>query len=164
MLWYIIVIVVFLIIVGLLKVANFPLEKQNKSSLNPDEYRPRDVLTETEKKFFKNLVQGIPNTMTVFAQVPFSCIVQTRNRQDSTAFRKINQKRVDFIILDENLKSLCIVELDDWTHKNKKQQDDERDDLFSKNGLPTIRFNVKDNNNADQIKERLILEFEPKKI
>ena len=41
--------------------------------------------------------------------MPFSCLVTPKDRKNRELFWRINQKRVDFVVLDENLNTL-----EDW--------------------------------------------------
>ncbi|KAA6208705.1 DUF2726 domain-containing protein [Avibacterium paragallinarum] len=57
-------------------------------------------------------------------------------------FWKINQKRVDFLLCNQQLEALLIIELDGPIHKSKKQSDKERDKFFKCIGLNTLRIDV----------------------
>ncbi|WP_261787149.1 DUF2726 domain-containing protein [[Haemophilus] ducreyi] len=79
--------------------------------------------------------------------MPFSCIVKPKHfkyDQNKKLFWKVNQKRVDFVICNQNFETLCIVELDGSSHKNKHHLDEERDTFFEKCGIETVRFSVKE--------------------
>jgi len=65
-------------------------------------YRRKLVLTKTETIFFKKLREALSANYTIFAQVPFSCLVTPKDRSNRELFWRINQKRVDFVVLDEN--------------------------------------------------------------
>ena len=82
-------------------------------------------------------------------------MVTPKDRKNRELFWRINQKRVDFVVLDENLNTLFIVELDDKSHKTKKSLDDNRDELFLNCGIPTCRFYVGSENNVIAIKNTL---------
>lgn len=118
-------------------------------------YRRKLLLTKTETIFFKKLREALSANYTIFAQVPFSCLVTPKDRSNRELFWRINQKRVDFVVLDENLNTLFIVELDDKSHKTKKDIDFNRDELFLNCGIPTCRFHVENDNNVNFIKDKL---------
>lgn len=87
--------------------------------------------------------------------MPFSCLVTPKDRSNRELFWRINQKRVDFVVLDEKLDTLFIIELDDKSHKMKRDFDFNRDELFLNCGIPTCRFHVEDDNNINFIKGKL---------
>lgn len=111
-------------------------------------YKKKNILTPTERKFFYKLKKSIPELI-IFVQVPFGCIVEAKTliyKEKRRLFWKINQKRVDFLICDQHIQTVCIIELDDNSHHHKKHLDQKRDDFFAKNGIKTIRYNVKEIN------------------
>lgn len=118
-------------------------------------YRKKLVLTRSEIIFFKKLREALSPRYTIFAQVPFSCLVTPKDRSNRELFWRINQKRVDFVVLDEKLDTLFIIELDDKSHKMKRDFDFNRDELFLNCGIPTCRFHVEDDNNINFIKGKL---------
>lgn len=118
-------------------------------------YRKKLVLTRSETIFFKKLREALSPRYTIFAQVPFSCLVTPKDRNNRELFWRINQKRVDFVVLDEKLDTLFIIELDDKSHKMKRDFDFNRDELFLNCGIPTCRFHVEDDNNINFIKGKL---------
>lgn len=107
-------------------------------------YKKHQILNKTEKIMFYQLKQAFPE-LHIFVQVPFSCIVtpkRIKTPKKHHLFWKINQKRVDFLLCNQNLESLCIIELDGSSHLNRKHFDQERDDFFACSGIPTFRFEV----------------------
>ncbi|WP_005547012.1 DUF2726 domain-containing protein [Aggregatibacter actinomycetemcomitans] len=118
-------------------------------------YQKRFVLTKSETIFYKNLRKVLPTDYVIFAQIPFSCLLKPKDKNNRALFWKINQKRVDFVVLDSNLNTLYIIELDDKSHKQKQLLDSNRDELFLNSGIPTYRFNSETENNITAIKEKL---------
>lgn len=131
------------------------LKKDKVNLIDTNLYRKKFLLTKSETIFFKSLREALSPKYTIFAQVPFSCLVTPKDRKNRELFWRINQKRVDFVVLDENLNTLFIVELDDKSHRTKKSLDDNRDELFLNCGIPTCRFYVGSENNVIAIKNTL---------
>lgn len=130
---------IIIIIAILAMKKNIPAPSKRPSLIDVTQYQKKFILTKSEGLFFKNLHQATINDYIVFAQVPFSCLVKPKSK-DQKAFWKVNQKRVDFVLLDKNLNTVCVIELDDKTHRSKAESDKNRDDLFKACGIPTIRF------------------------
>lgn len=151
----IIICAILLLIAGVLRKKKGLDNKPSKIAVGV--YQKGFILTKNEAAFFKNLKSALLPEYTIFAQVPFSCIVRVKEqyRGNQKLFWKINQKRVDFVILDENLYTRCIVELDDRSHDSKKESDQERDRLFASCGIKTYRFNSSTDNNIEMIKAKL---------
>lgn len=105
------------------------------------EYQPSPILTEHEARLFKRITRELPDYY-IFPQVSMSAILKPKLKQKSqnylAAFRAISQKRVDFLICDTALTILCLVELDDSTHK--KEQDEARDQMTASAKYKTIRL------------------------
>lgn len=151
---YVVIISLLLIVIGLLFFLKSANIKEPKD-IDITAYQKRYILTKSENVFFKKLRKAIPMEYTIFSQVPFSCIVKSKDKNNRALFWKINQKRVDFVILDKNLNTLFIVELDDKSHNGKERRDKERDHLFLNCGIPTVRFNDKYENSIEEIKEKV---------
>ena len=100
------------------------------------EYYSKPVITRFETKMFQRLKQALPNHH-VLAQVAFSSLITsdympTRN--------KFNRKVTDFVILNEHLDVICIIELDDPTHQGKEDEDAKRDAMLSEAGYTVLRY------------------------
>lgn len=151
---------ILLILIAILFLIALLISKYRKKSLpNGNLFKKQCILNKTEKILFQKLKTTFPD-LNIFAQVPFSCIVTANTcfyREKQKLFWKINQKRVDFLICDENLESLLIIELDGTSHNHKKHIDQERDEFFKKCGLNTIRFQVAELKNltSDKIKDKV---------
>ncbi|WP_261921027.1 DUF2726 domain-containing protein [Mergibacter septicus] len=129
----------------LYEIVNYLKSKlQSKNYNGNNQYKKRFILTKTESQLFRYLINILPNHI-ILAQVPFSCIIRPINNE-RRLFWKINQKRVDFVVLDKRLNTVFIVELDDTSHSSKKRYDIQRDQLFNSCGIRTLRIKTKDNN------------------
>jgi hypothetical protein len=120
---------------------------------NSAQYKPRKLLTENEHEFFWRLTRALPETF-IFPQVAMSALIDPTATQGSKAFMssfgRISQKRVDYALYDSSFNLLCVVELDDKTHKADK--DEARDQLLKSAGIRTIRWNSNNRPHADEIK------------
>lgn len=101
------------------------------------------IMTQHEIVFVQKLVQAVDQYgVHVFPQVSMSAFLKVKPGTDrKTAARTRNrfaQKRADFVIVDDSMKILLIVELDDASHNDDK--DRARDKLSAAAGIPTIRL------------------------
>ncbi|WP_082789728.1 DUF2726 domain-containing protein [Acetobacter malorum] len=133
-LYYLLAILAFLFLVTILFFNKKPKEKQFS-------YVALPVMTENEKRLFERLRIEFPH-LYFFPQVGMAGIMRpnlaARDAAYMAAFRRISQKRVDFLVCDDTLKIICILELDDSSHKKKKDQI--RDTLTNSAGYKTIRL------------------------
>lgn len=138
--------IIFILITIIFLLIALIISYKKKTLPNGNLFEKQCILNKTERILFQKLNVALPE-FNVFVQVPFSCIVTAKTcfyKKKQKLFWKINQKRVDFLICNENLESLLIIELDGSSHNKKKHIDQERDEFFKKCGLNTIRFQVKE--------------------
>ena len=94
-----------------------------------------------EEYFYKNIfieTAGEDHAKDALPQVLFKSLVIDKTDVNDG----ILSQRVDFLITHEC--DSIAVEIDDPTHSNHKQKDDERDAILEKNGLSVYRINVED--------------------
>lgn len=103
------------------------------------DYQRRALLTPNEAEFRQRLCNALPGLL-VLPQVALSGLIEPRAEGQArlAAFRRISQKRVDFVIARADLSVLCVIELDDRTHN--KRRDAERDRMLESAGIPTLRY------------------------
>lgn len=98
-------------------------------------YEKKFIQTISERKVYEKLLQIFENYhVNIFPQVPYSCIVKSRNKKyDIPNFLRISQKRVDFVITDKCGNTLFVIELDGDSHKGiiQKKKDADRDAFFN---------------------------------
>lgn len=110
-------------------------------------------LTETEAKFFRRLVEAVPEAVVV-PQMAMSALVDVAEHQKrgkharylNTNRAGFSQKRLDYVLLDrESLEVVCVIELDDHTHDAaaRKAADAERDAILTGAGYPVLRFDAR---------------------
>ena len=94
---------------------------KNKEGINKRYRLVGSLLTEAERKLYKALINRIPNKCIVCCKVRLADIITTDNALGAniTDFRKIAMKHVDFVIVNNAFDIICVVELDDYTHKRK---------------------------------------------
>ena len=100
-------------------------------------------MTNNELEFFHRIRRAVLDGY-VFPQVAMSGLIEPANAGGDSyqaAFRRISQKRVDYVVFDASMKLLAVIELDDRTHNSKK--DAVRDAQFMSAGIPTLRYESK---------------------
>jgi len=106
-------------------------------------YVRRAVLSANEADFFYRLIRANGDGY-VFAQVALSALIEPATKEKkarASAFNRIARKRVDYAIYTDKLELLCVVELDDRTHKASR--DAERDAMLASAGIQTVRWQSK---------------------
>jgi len=73
----------------------------------------------------------------VLAQVAFSALITSHNLKIRNQF---NRKVTDFVLLNESLQVLVIIELDDPTHLYKVEEDKFRDYMLHEAGYRVLRY------------------------
>lgn len=118
--------------------------------------RKEYLLTPTELKFYKILKEITDELqLNICPQVALYEIINTNNYKD---FNKISRKSIDFVITEPNLKILCCMELDDYTHNRQKRikRDIFLDTLFKSIGIKLYHVQVRNNYNKDKIKNAIM--------
>lgn len=98
--------------------------------------QPKAILTRREQQFFQVLSQALPRCY-IFPQVSFSAILNTKGFYTRSQF---NRKIADFVICNEQLGIVAIIELDDSSHKGREQQDATRDAMLNEAGYTVLRY------------------------
>ncbi|MGI5841062.1 MAG: DUF2726 domain-containing protein [Patescibacteria group bacterium] len=122
---------------------------QNRSSVGYMPYYLRQtIMTSHERLLFENLRKVLSERYDIYPQMKLDKIFSVRPQRVYKYYlgylRKINQKSVDFLVVNKNTQSpIFAIELDDWSHE--KQERIERDvfvqELFNRNNFPLVRFN-----------------------
>lgn len=104
----------------------------------------KPLLTRHELAFYEKLVEAAERigAAGVFPQVAMGALLDARKGLDPQVWRttrnRFDRKIVDFVVVDEDMDVMTIVELDDRTHENDK--DRARDAMTSAAGYRTARF------------------------
>lgn len=121
-------------------------------------YKAKQVLSQNEQKYYWALVKALPNHA-VLAQVALSSFLEVKASGESShysLFGKVSQKRADFVICDKAFNVLAVIEIDDSTHKNRKEKDEERDSIVMSAGIKTFRWDI---NTPNEEKTRNLTEI-----
>lgn len=106
-----------------------------------ERYYPRDVLTAAEFAFFTALQNVCRNYFYIAPKMGLWALVD--HRDNVTAWNKISRKHLDFTLCHpQTMKPLLVIELDDSSHRNPKQQerDAEKDAILAQVGVPVLRI------------------------
>ena len=138
----------FFIILGSISTCLFLLVCLRPYLFPKQKFFARPVITTFESQMFLRLKQSFPHHH-VLAQVAFSALITSNNYKVRSLF---NRKVTDFVLLDEKLEVIAIIELDDPSHLEKAEEDRMRDQMLNEAGyivrryteIPTIRQLQKD--------------------
>lgn len=129
-------VLMLLILVCILFLGFSLLDRQPKSVSSKIEAQP--LITAHEQKMFFQLVEAFPSPdYFIFAQVAFSALLCARSIEVRSKF---NRKRTDFVVTDHALQVLAIIELDDWSHEGREEEDAARDRMLTDAGYRVVRF------------------------
>lgn len=113
----------------------------SKSSGRTYRYKKKQLLTPNEREFYVRLAHALPEYY-VFPQLAMSAVITPASgAKDHGARAKISQKVIDFGIYTHDFQIICLVELDDRTHR--KDRDAARDTLTGSAGIKTLRWQSK---------------------
>lgn len=154
--WYLVIILFIIIVILEAVVAEKNSNKVNENINYNEKYIKKEyLLTQTELKFYKLLKQITDElNLIICPQVTLYQIVQNKNFKD---FNKIQNKSIDFVITEPNLKIKLCIELDDYTHKKAKRtkRDDFINKLFNDLELKLIRIPVQNYYNLENLKNKI---------
>ncbi|WP_174559534.1 DUF2726 domain-containing protein [Acinetobacter bouvetii] len=97
---------------------------------------PKRVITHFESKMFMRLKETFPQHH-ILAQVAFSALITNDNFKIRNKF---NRKVTDFVLLNQKLEVVAIIELDDPSHIGREQLDAERDAMLHEAGYQVYRY------------------------
>lgn len=117
--------------------------------------RRKRVLTEREQAMYFRLTSALPDRV-VLAQVSLGALLTAKAPAVRNTF---SQKIADFVVLDRSMHVLAVIELDDESHKGKREKDSARDGMLRGAGYKVLRYaNVPD---ADQVRGDMAPPAEP---
>lgn len=93
-------------------------------------------MTEREQAMYHRLTSTLPNKP-VLAQVSFGALLKCTTRSERNTY---DRKIADFVVCDMALQPIAIIELDDASHANKREQDRARDNLLIAAGYRVLRY------------------------
>lgn len=108
-------------------------------------YRKRaSIMTSSEQRYYLKLLNEFGEKYFIFPQVSVDKLVEvTTSKNFYRYFNKINQKSVDFVLVDKNtFETVEVIELDDPTHlwKSRKKRDDFVNKVFDETGINLKRL------------------------
>jgi hypothetical protein len=145
-----------IILVLILAVAFVIFTKLQGAGIAKDLYKSKPLMTENEKEFFNRLVEALPNHY-VFSQVALGALLQPNVKGNNKKYYSVRgtfaQKIADYVVCDQSMSIIAIVELDDKTHSNDK--DGKRDLMLEQAGYKVIRWNSKKKPSAVEIRDKI---------
>ena len=115
------------------------------------------LLTENEKEFFERLELAFPDHR-IMTQVAMGALMAPDVRGGGADYLSIRgrfaQKIVDYVVLDEALEVVALIELDDRTHRLEK--DAERDAMTAAAGYVTLRYHSRDKPQPQAIRAEMV--------
>jgi very-short-patch-repair endonuclease len=102
----------------------------------------KKLQTNNEEALYKRLKEALPEYH-IFAQVQLSRFIDVKKGHDFNQwFNRINRMSVDFVVCDESLKVLAVIELDDSSHRDphRQKQDDKKNKALKSAGIKIIRW------------------------
>jgi hypothetical protein len=146
----------FLILVMFVACSILLLLAARKGKSRAGTYRRRKLMTDNEEEFFGRLVVALPDHY-FFPQVAMSAMLQSASTDGRTAHSdrlRIAQQRVDYVVCTKNCKIVAVVELDDRTHSQAKDQ--LRDSRLEQVGIRTVRFQSRNKPKIDLIRTMVL--------
>jgi hypothetical protein len=123
-------------------------------------YEPQEyLLSGAERDFFGALQVAVGSQALIFPKMRLEDVIRVFDPQQERFYSKrIAYYHVDFVLCDPvSSKPLAGIELDDKSHETPIQQrrDNFKDKVFAVAMLPLLRFPVKGNFDADEIREKI---------
>jgi len=108
----------------------------------------KTLMTSAERVLFETLKTVLGPKYDIYPQMKLDKIFDVEYQRFYKYYlgylRKINQKSVDYLVVNRQTQSpLFAIELDDFSHDSdeRRERDNFVGDLFKKAGLPLVRFN-----------------------
>lgn len=136
------------------------MAQNSSTSKSRRRYFPKTLLTPSELRFRQQLCDAFPD-LVVLSQVSMGALVdppshyygETRER----ARRPYQAKIVDFVLWNPRTNEVaCLVELDDASHDDRKEQDDARDAIVGQAGYRLLRVDVRALPPTAQLREQVL--------
>lgn len=154
--WYLVIIL--FIVVGILEVVvNEKKSNETNENINYNEkyVKKEYLLTQTELKFYKLLKQITDELNLVIC--PQVTLYEIVNNKEYKGFNKIQNKSIDFVITEPNLKIKLCIELDDYTHQKSKRvrRDEFINKLFADLDIKLIRIPVQSYYDLEDLRNKI---------
>lgn len=119
--------------------------------------RAKSLLTPTEAHFYQTLRSTVGPMAVIQCKVRLADLLLAP-RHDITAFRRVSQKHVDFVLCEQlTLRPLVAVELDDRSHDrpDRQRRDQFVDSAYQSAGLPIVHIPVEKEYNPARLLETI---------
>lgn len=154
-------IIIILVVIGFkmlyyyLETNNIAITRVKETKYFFDGKLKSSLATKTELVFYNKLKEILNVDYNIFSKVRLADLIYTKQYSE---FNKVKSKHFDFILTDNNLKPLIAIELDDKSHDNiKNKENDYKKNVIAESvGLKIIRVRVE---NMDDISNLLPKEF-----
>src|SRR5699024_2325282 len=117
----------------------------------------KNLMTPTEEGFYQVLKEALPE-YTVFGQVGLSRLIDVKKGHDYQQwFNRISRMSVDYVLVDEKLRTVAAIELDDTSHNTKqaKERDARKNKALAAAKIKLIRWHVRKMPDANEIRKAL---------
>jgi len=151
-------VIVFILIMVVLVITLSKVKQKNNEETNSSgyKYKQKELMTDNEFEFFNRLIQALPEYY-VFPQVSMGAVLDAmKDEKRSQAGRNtFNKKIIDYVIYGKDKKIVAIIELDDKTHTQEK--DDKRDTMLLEARYKVFRFDSRKKPTIEEIKKTIVL-------
>ncbi|AQH05791.1 hypothetical protein A9R05_43010 (plasmid) [Burkholderia sp. KK1] len=118
---------------------------RSNTKYSPKHYETVPLLTPHEQPLFWRLQEAVGSKYVVAPQVVFGAFLKVKSLpwvDKTTARNAVQHNRGDFVICNDKLEVVAVVELDDSTHDKKAQKikDRRRDELMKAVGVKSVRY------------------------
>lgn len=135
------------VIVGSILLNKKSPNKERKETLNLNEPFPfvsRYLMSKREQQLYWRLLETLPDCL-IMSQVSIMGVLNVKKEHYRHSFKYTNQVdrlRLDFVICRKDTYPLAVIELDDSSHDNERQQarDDKKDKALTDAGIKIIRW------------------------
>lgn len=139
------------------------LKNQSASSSEGVPYEPRQKLfSPAERNFFGVLEQAVAGQFRVMGKIRLGDLIQPAKgfsrSQRTSAWNRIQQKHVDFVLCQPDTLSVAgVVELDDASHESKDRSDRDAfvDMVLSTAGIPIVHFTARKGYSLQEVTAKL---------
>ena len=106
-------------------------------------FHSKPPLTQREATCYWSLAKHLNGHYIVLPQVAFSAFLRVEGGDSKSNYRRfatMRQKVADFLIVRPDFSIVALIELDDSTHANKKEADQQRDAAIKQAGIRVFRI------------------------
>lgn len=145
---YLIAFIVFLaVVIGSIFLNKKSPNTEQKETLNLNEpfpFYPSYLMTKREQNLYWRLVETLPDFV-IMSQVSIMGVVNVKQEYRRNSYKWTNQidrLRLDFVVCRKDTYPLAVIELDDSSHDNERQQarDYKKDKALTDAGIKIIRW------------------------